>query len=142
MPDVLFVCSGNTCRSPMAMCLFNDRCAHLGLAWRAESAGLSALDGTPASDGAFFVMKERGLDLSRHVAQPVTLTLLKNTRLVVTMGQAYVPRILERWPAARVLALEPSVRDPFGASLEAYRATATELEKHLPRVLEQLRALP
>ena len=56
-PDVLFVCSGNTCRSPMAQVLFQDLCARRGLPFTAESAGLYARDGAAASDGAFFTMK-------------------------------------------------------------------------------------
>ena len=82
MTDVLFVCSGNTCRSPIAECLFNDLCQRRGMAYRAESAGLYAREGDPASDGAFYAMKERGLSLSRHVAQPFTAFIARDARLI------------------------------------------------------------
>ena len=141
MTDVLFVCSGNTCRSPMAACLFNDLCARRGLPYRADSAGLYALEGTPASDGAFYAMKERGLDLSRHVAQPLTLMAARDARLVVAMGAPYAARVLDRCPTARVTAFDPPVSDPFGGSLAVYRATADDLESRMAWVLAQLTAL-
>ena len=47
---ILFICTGNTCRSPMAMCLFNDRCARLGLAWRAESALFFTIDASKCTE--------------------------------------------------------------------------------------------
>ena len=141
MTDVLFVCSGNTCRSPMAACLFNDLCRKRGLPYRADSAGLYALEGNAASDGAFFAMKERGLDLSRHAAQPLTLMLARDARLVVAMGEAYAAKVRERCPSARVIALEPAVRDPFGGSLPVYRATADELEARMAWVLAELKKL-
>ena len=140
MADVIFVCSGNTCRSPMAMCLFNDFCRRQGLPYRAESAGIFAAEGSPASDGAFFEMKARGLDLSRHVAQPLTGMLARGARLVVTMGEAYVPKARERCPGTRVVAFRPPVNDPFGGSATVYRATAEDLLSRLPWVLEQLQA--
>ena len=141
MPDVLFVCSGNTCRSPMAMCLFNDFSARAGLAYRAESAGLYALDGMPASDGAFSVMKERGLDLSRHTAQSLTPALIRASRLIVTMSAAHSAGVLDRYPGARVTAFDPAIRDPYGSSLAAYRATADELSARMPWVLSHLKTV-
>ena len=140
MPDVLFVCSGNTCRSPMAQCLFNDLCERRGLPYRAESAGLYPREGTPASDGAFYVMKERGMDLSRHVAQPVTAALARSARLVVAMGEPYAAKVHERCPEANVIAFNPPVSDPFGASLAAYRLTANDLAARMEWVLGRLRA--
>ena len=141
MADVLFVCSGNTCRSPMAMCLFNALCERRGLPYRAESAGLYAAEGSAASDGAFFAMKGRGLDLSRHVAQPLSMALVREARLVVTMGEPYAARVRDRYPDAQVIAFNPSVSDPFGSSLAAYRLTAEDLASRMDWVLEKLRAL-
>ena len=69
MPAVLFVCSGNTCRSPMAAALFKARLIQSGLdlaAWRVESAGTAAIDNQPATPQAVEVMAARGLDLQQH----------------------------------------------------------------------------
>ena len=141
MPDVLFVCSGNTCRSPMAAVLFNALCERRGLPYRAESAGLNTADGSPASDGAFFAMKERGLSLARHVAQPVTAALAGDAKLVVAMSEAHAALVRERCPWARIVAFQPPIGDPYGSSLANYRATAMDLESRMDWVVEQLQAL-
>ena len=138
MPDVIFVCSGNTCRSPMAACLFNDFCEMRGLPYRSESAGIHAMDGAPASDGAFYAMKERGLSLARHVAQPFTAFLARDARLVVAMGEGIARVARERRPTARVVTFDPPISDPFGASLPEYRATANDLAGRMDWVLAQL----
>lgn len=142
MPDVIFVCSGNTCRSPMAAALFNDLCERRGLPWRAESAGIHAMEGTPASDGAFHTMKGRGLSLSRHVAQPFTAMLARDARLVVAMNEGIARVARERCPAARVVAFDPPVSDPFGGSMAAYRDTADGLARRMDWVLSLLAAEP
>ena len=139
MPDVIFVCSGNTCRSPMAACLFNDLCERRGLVYRAASAGIHALEGTPASDGAFYAMKERGLSLSRHVAQPFTAFIARDARLAVAMGEGIARVARERCPAVRVISFDPPVSDPFGASLPEYRATADDLAGRMDWVLARLK---
>lgn len=136
--DVLFVCSGNTCRSPMAQALFQALCARRGLPYTADSAGLYARDGAAASDGAFYAMKERGLSLARHVAQPLTCTLASSARLVIVMGEPYRQTVLERCPWARVVAFNPPIADPFGSDLAQYRETADELDSRLDWVLQQL----
>lgn len=138
MTDVLFVCSGNTCRSPMAACLFNALCEKRGLPYRADSAGINAIDGSPASDGAFFTMKSRGLSLSRHVAQPFTAVLAKEARLVVAVGESYAGIARQRSPQSRIVAFDPPVRDPFGSSLGDYQNTAADLERRMEWVLAQL----
>ena len=143
MNDVLFVCSGNTCRSPMAACLFNAYCEANGLPDRAESAGLYAADGAPASDGAFAAMKERGLSLSRHTAQPVTSALLRNTRLALCMSEAHAEALRQRFPhiATPIEGLSPAVADPFGGSVAAYRATADDLAARMPEIVRRMQSL-
>ncbi len=140
MTDVLFVCSGNTCRSPMAACLFNALCQKRGLPYAADSAGIHASEGMPASDGAFFEMKARGLSLARHVAQPYTVMLARQARLVVAMNQSIAQAARERYPQAKVVAFDPPIYDPYGSAQQEYRATADELEARMDWVLEQLTA--
>lgn len=140
MTDVVFVCSGNTCRSPMAACLFNALCRERGLPYTAESAGVHAAEGMPASDGAFYEMKARGLSLARHTAQPYTVMLARQARLVVAMSESIAMAARQRYPQAKVIAFDPPVRDPYGSSQEAYRATAAELEARMDWVMEQLGA--
>jgi protein-tyrosine-phosphatase len=139
--DMLFVCSGNTCRSPMAQCLFNDLCKKRGLPHRAESAGMYAREGDVATDGAFEAMKERGLSLARHAARPLTPMIIRDARLVVAMGENLAQAIRQKYPNARVIAFQPPISDPYGGSLAVYRATADELCSRMDWVLKQLESL-
>jgi len=69
------------------------------------------------------------------------MALVRGARLVVTMGEPYAARVRDRYPDAQVIAFNPSVSDPFGSSLAAYRATADDLASRMDWVLEKLRAL-
>ena len=85
MPSVLFVCTGNVCRSPMAEVLFIDHLKRSGLdpaQWQVGSAGTWTENGYPASSNSVEVMKERGLDLSQHNSRVVTADLLAQFDLI------------------------------------------------------------
>ena len=139
MADVLFVCSGNTCRSPMAACLFNAECEKRGLPYRAASAGAAACEGMPASDGAYTVMKERGLSLASHRSQPLSEQALQGVRLVVCMSASHAWAVRERFPTANVAVMQPSISDPYGGTVVRYRQTADELALQMDAVIARLR---
>ena len=140
MKKVLFLCSGNTCRSPMAACLFNHLCQSRKLPFAACSAGLYARQGSPASDGAFEAMKERGLSLLRHSAQSLSAALLQDASLVLAMSPQHAALCQERFPdsVAPVHSFSPPINDPFCGSLETYRATADALESQIVRLIDKL----
>ena len=136
-PILLFVCTGNTCRSPMAEVLFK---AHLGekSGWRILSAGLHAEPGTPASAQAVAVAKERGADLSAHVAHPVTDALAFAATHIVAMTASHSAELRRRFPFAeekiRLLGefaegdgIVRDIPDPFGGSVADYRRCAAEM---------------
>lgn len=137
MQSILFVCSANQCRSPMAQVLFEAFLAEKGEreAWRVESAGVWAYDGSPATANAQKAMAERGLDLSRHLSQPASSTLLKQFDLTLVMEQEHKkvlqdqnPQLADRFYLMREIAdQEGDFDDPVGGSLERYRAAADEL---------------
>lgn len=136
--DVLFVCSGNTCRSPLAAAFFRKALQGRQGVGPVEvgSAGLSALDGEPASRQAREVAREWGLDLEAHRSRRASRELLAGARLILTMTADHKRRVLEMAPEAtgRVFTLGEyagtpgDVEDPFGLDLERYRATARQLE--------------
>ncbi|HET9065894.1 MAG TPA: low molecular weight protein arginine phosphatase [Gemmatimonadales bacterium] len=145
---VLFVCSGNTCRSPLAAALLR---AHVGAvpdrALTVSSAGTSAWDGSPASEGAYLVALERGMDLGPHRARVLTTEVIRSADLVLTMTAAQAVRAHELGAAARVHTLAayamgtergPDVSDPFGGPLEGYRATLEELEPLIAATWERI----
>ncbi|MBE9478568.1 MAG: low molecular weight protein arginine phosphatase [Chloroflexi bacterium] len=137
MPSILFVCSANQCRSPMVQVLFEAFLVGKGVRdeWRVESAGVWAYDGSPATANAQKAMAERGLDLSRHLSQPASSTLLKQFDLTLVMEQEHKtalqdqnPQLADRIYLMREIAgQEGDFADPVGGSLERYRAAADEL---------------
>ena len=140
MKKILFVCTGNTCRSPMAECLFNHLAQEQGLPYCAESAGIYANAGSPASDGAHAAMKSRGLSLLRHQAQPLSEALLKEAFLVVAMTPNHAEACKERFPALStpIRSFSPPIPDPFGGSTAVYQYTAQALETQIIPLLKEL----
>ncbi len=127
MKKLLFVCTGNTCRSPMAAALWRK------MGGEAASAGLSAPSGAPASDNALEVMAAEGIDLSPHRSRPVTEDLVLRADLVYGMTEAHALRLQARFPAYadRVRAMPVEVPDPYGGSPEDYRSAARRIREAL-----------
>lgn len=137
MPSILFVCSANQCRSPMAEVLFQQLLLEKGEAnaWRVESAGVWAYEGAGATQNAQVVMAERGLDLASHCSQPTDPALLKQFDLIIVMEVEHKVVLQERNPslAERIQTLrelvggEGDFSDPVGGSVEVYRQAAGEI---------------
>ncbi len=143
MKTVLFVCTGNTCRSPMAACLFNAFCERQGDGkYHAVSAGLQAFPGEPASNGALRAMERRGLNLQEHRAQPVTEALVSNACLIVCMSKAHADALRIRFPlyTDRVCTFSATIPDPFGGDDTVYEQTAQTLEAEVAVVYHLLSA--
>jgi protein-tyrosine-phosphatase len=144
---VLFVCSGNTCRSPLAAALLHRLLDEAGRSdISVSSAGTGAYDGSPASEGAYLVALERGLDLSGHRARLLDADVLGSADLVLTMSRGHLGRV-ERLGGARgeahllgawAGAGDVEVRDPFGGDVEGYRVTLDQLESLLTGVRDRL----
>ena len=147
---ILFVCTGNTCRSAIAEAVARNVTIERGLSdLEIQSAGTSAWDGAPASDGALLVGLERGLDLSQHRSQTLTRDLIRDADLVLAMGPHHLERIEAMGGAGRSYLLTDfashgassrPVNDPIGGELDVYRTTADELEQEVRRVFDRITA--
>ena len=146
---LLFVCTGNTCRSPLAEAIARRLASERGLDIEVGSAGTSAWEGAPASDGSLLVGIERGLDVNGHRSRQLTREMVAETDLLIAMGPHHLERIEALGGEGKSYLLttyashgESSrpVSDPMGGDLTVYRATADELEREIRRVLDRLAA--
>ncbi|WP_157812087.1 low molecular weight protein arginine phosphatase [Alteribacter populi] len=97
MKKVLFVCTGNTCRSPLAEAIFKEKTKGNSIGFEARSAGIHAMEGMPISEGSKAALQERGL-AHDHQSQSVTPKLLDWADIVLTMTQGHKRRIIELFP--------------------------------------------
>ena len=130
MKNVLFVCTGNTCRSPMAEAWLRHLCKQDGLDWTVRSAGLDAFAGDEASLHAQEVIREAGGDLSHHAARRLTAYLADEADLIAVMTASHRRRLIAQVPEAadKTFLLmhfsrkspDCDVPDPFMGTREAY----------------------
>jgi protein-tyrosine-phosphatase len=149
MKSVLFVCTANMCRSPLAEGLFLKKLGEEKDGWRVESAGTWATEGTPASQKSLQVLTERGVDLSHHRAKVVSRELMGEFALILVMEEGQKEALRVEFPEYkdRVFLLSEmigeyyEIDDPVGRDLEDYRLTAEEIDYILEKGFDTISRL-
>ena len=139
--DIIFVCTGNSCRSPMAEGIFRALDGEKRLNLQAGSAGLFACEGMEASPNAVKAAGELGADIAAHRARQLTAELVERAQYLVCMTAAHYDHLVQDFPQAAdktYLLMNRDVADPFGGSLERYRACAAQLKEGIEALIAGL----
>ncbi len=128
--NVLFVCTGNTCRSPMAAAIANDLAKKHGVnGFVAVSAGLFAEEGAAMSEGARRALAALSVEIPTHAARNVCAELVECADTVVGLTAAHAMQLMLRYPEAapKIVTLPMDISDPYGADDDAYLTCAKQL---------------
>lgn len=136
--NIVFVCTGNTCRSPMAQALAIQQAQKQGLDCNIISAGLAAYRDAGASENAVEAMREIGVDISGHRSQPLTPSIIRQADMIVPMTDQHRQLLTAMGVPAEKLRSIGEIPDPYGGDLDVYRQCRDTLQQAVTALLSQL----
>lgn len=142
---VIFVCTGNTCRSPMAAAIGRDWARTRepdGLSFEMESAGIAAGEGYPAADQAIETMGAQNIELSDHRSRLLTPGMVDDADVIFTMTPSHAQAVMQLAPGSvhKVFPIDPAhpIDDPIGQSVEVYRGVADQLRTLIAARMQEI----
>ena len=143
---IIFLCTGNTCRSPMAEVLAKDEAKKNSLELDISSRGIAVFFPSNASPHAIEAMKEYGLDLTNHISKAILEKKKKNADIILTMTNNHKRDLINRFSnyTDKIFTLKEfvgesgDVEDPFGASLKVYKDCANSIEDLIKKLMQKL----
>lgn len=141
MKRILFVCTGNTCRSPMAEAILRQKLKWAGIKGIAvSSAGIGAVDGEKMSPNAFLALKQLGITCYSFRSRRLTEKILSRSDLVITMTETQKKSLSRKdcVYTAPEIAGGQEIKDPFGGSQEEYIRVSHELERVCNVLLQKM----
>lgn len=150
MKRLIFICTGNICRSPMAMYYAQLKANHKNVGeYYIDSAGISAIEGEKSSTNAVLAMNKYGVSMERHKATPIEKSDIKEADYIFVMTKIHKRIVSEMYPelASRVFTLKEfafpdavyiDIDDPWGYNIEIFNSVAKEIVDCVDKIFEKI----
>ena len=137
MKKVLFVCTGNTCRSPMAQAIFNLKC---GPDFISDSAGISTSNGKPVSENSVIALKNIGIEIS-HSSQQITRDIAEKYDYIVGITTNHANILQNIFPDLKnkIYTFPIEISDPYGMSLSEYEKCRDKISEGIDLILDEIK---